>query len=549
MKKAKTNQLPNRLLFWLAAGLLIFIPLFPKIPLFSPIETYIVRIRPEDILVLLVSLIWFVQLIRGRVRFKSTATWFILAYLLAGLLSVISALFFLKSVPLIPAHIFKTSLHFIRYLQYFMLFFIVYSSVYSAKDFRRFLTAILVALSGVIVYGIGQKYFQWPVYSTMNREFSKGVRLYLTEHARVQSTFAGHYDLAAYLVIMLPLTLALAFVSQKPWRRWLLHVLHILGIWILVLTASRTSFVAYLVAALTVIIFSALRQNSWKKRLGWLVSRTAVWGLTLSVIIFGFGGNLKNRLVQTLKTYPQLYESYQAFDETLTNTGQQLATSLHWSREETSTDTPETAAEPSPIAPEDKGVLVASDQRPTTQRPSDVFEDIPDEVQVATISATGETEYIIVQKPRVWSENALERGLSLAIRLDNLWPRAMRGFLRSPLFGSGYATLNKTSLTDFTIADSTDNNFLRILGETGLIGFLTFFGIIIAGLVRAWLNLFSRDRLLVAFSVAYLGLSLGLLINAFYIDVFAASKVAFTFWSVTGLLFGYTEVVKNGRKS
>ncbi|KXK12267.1 MAG: hypothetical protein UZ22_OP11002000066 [Microgenomates bacterium OLB23] len=39
----------------------------------------------------------------------------------------------------------------------------------------------------------------------MNPEFAKGRILFLTPEARLSSTFAGHYDLAAYLVLMLPL--------------------------------------------------------------------------------------------------------------------------------------------------------------------------------------------------------------------------------------------------------------------------------------------------------------------------------------------------------
>ena len=54
----------------------------------------------------------------------------------------------------------------------------------------------------------------------MNREFSKGMRLYLSEYARVQSTFAGHYDLGAYLVVVLPLALAGLFgLREVKFRR------------------------------------------------------------------------------------------------------------------------------------------------------------------------------------------------------------------------------------------------------------------------------------------------------------------------------------------
>ena len=187
---------------------------------------------------------------------------------------------------------------------------------------------------------------------------------------------------------------------------------------------------------------------------------------------------------------------------------------------------------------------MASDERPSSQRPRDVYQDIPDKIIIATTSAEGVTKTITIENPRVWSDNALKYGLSMAIRLDTLWPRAIQGFLRSPFFGSGYATLNKTNLTDFTIADSTDNNFLRTLGETGFLGFVTFYGAVVSGLVLAIKGLKSKKELLVSFSIGYLAATLGLLFNAFYIDVFAASKVAFTFWAVTGLFLGYYEVSK-----
>lgn len=37
-------------------------------------------------------------------------------------------------------------------------------------------------------------------------------------------------------------------------------------------------------------------------------------------------------------------------------------------------------------------------------------------------------------------------------------------------------------------------------------------------------------------AVGFIGGTTGLLVNAFYIDVFAASKVAYTYWIVVGIL-------------
>src|SRR5438477_201819 len=63
----------------------------------------------------------------------------------------------------------------------------------------------------VVGYGFGQKYFGFPAYLTMNEEFAKGVPIQLSQLSRVPSTFGGQYDLAAYLVLVIPIMVSLAF--------------------------------------------------------------------------------------------------------------------------------------------------------------------------------------------------------------------------------------------------------------------------------------------------------------------------------------------------
>ena len=53
---------------------------------------------------------------------------------------------------------------------------------------------------------------------------------------------------------------------------------------------------------------------------------------------------------------------------------------------------------------------------------------------------------------------------SFQIRLNIEWPRAIRAFWKNPFLGTGYSSI--------TIA--TDNDYLRILGETGIFGLLSF---------------------------------------------------------------------------
>ncbi len=537
--KSCLKWLDKNILLLLSGFLIAFIPLFPKIPFFSPIEKYIVRVRIEDFLILFTFIIWLIQLMRKKIKIKSLTASIILTYSVVGLLSVISSLWIIKTVPLTTDHVLKTVLHYFRYLEYFSLFFIVYSSITHPKDTKILISAIALSLLGVALYGIGQKYYYWPVYSTMNREFSKGVRLYLTEHARVQSTFAGHYDLAAYLVIILPIILALAYGTQRKIFKISLFFLQLLGVWLLIVSAARTSFAAYALATGWVIVIFGLKQHKIWPKIFWILSRFSILWIVILITMASFGGDIYDRFSQVIESYPQLNSQYSMIEKKTTSVVHRLTSVLKLDSLLATSTPPENS-----ISTEDAAVIVASDERPSAHRPRDVYQDIPDKISIATVSAAGVTKTIIVEKPRVWSDNALKYGLSMAIRLDTLWPRAIQGFLRNPFFGSGYATLNKTSLTDFTIADSTDNNFLRTLGETGFLGFITFYGAVISGLFFAIQGFKSKPGLLMNLSIGYCAATIGLLFNALYIDVFAASKVALTFWAVTGLFLGYYEINK-----
>lgn len=534
------HWLDDHIILILGSFLIAFIPLYPKIPLFSPIEQYIVRVRIEDLAVAATALVWLVQVARKKILWNSRFFWLMGLYGTIGLLSVLSAVFFIQTVPLEPLHLGKTLLHFFRYLEYFTLYFFVFSAIKQKKHLYWLLGVVAATVLLVAIYGFGQRYYYWPVYSTMNREFSKGIRLVLTEHARVQSTFGGHYDLAAYLVIVLPLLLGLAFSVKSKSIQLLLHGIHWTGIWLLILSASRTSFLAYLLGVWLVVALYAWKQPSWWSKIKWASSRYAVLSVVIGCTMLFFGTDMYERLLQVIEGYPQVHTRYHELnaqrkwlmDDYLPTKLGIKAPSLP------SATMPENA-----ISIDEMGVILDSDTRPSPARPSDVYEDIPDLVQVATISADGTWTTITVEKPRTFSDNALKKGLSLAIRLDTLWPQAIRGFMRDPLLGSGYATLNKEAAYHFTEADSTDNNYLRTLGETGLLGFFSFYGIVAVAMWVAIKHYQHPDPLLAGLSIGYLGAAAGLLINALYIDVFAASKVAFTFWAITGLLLAATQVI------
>src|SRR4030042_3244703 len=274
----------------------------------------------------------------------------------------------------------------------------------------------------------------------MNREFSKGVRLYLSEHARVLSTFGGHYDLAAYLMIVLTLFIPLSTIVKKWTHKIIYLIASLAGFWLLILTVSRTSFIAYLVS-ITIVFGLLVLRKGWP----WALLRWFVV-IVFSIIIMISFGDLAGRFAHVLK---------------LDNFKSSLL--LQPVKKEKPTG-PQTAFL-------DAGH--SSDIPPSTQRPADVYENIPEFGEDAEgLPAT------LAAKPRTYSQTAVQYDLSPGIRLDYTWPQAIKGFTKNPLLGSGYSTLTKKNIEDFTEAESTDNDFLRALGETGLLGFLAFFGII-----------------------------------------------------------------------
>ena len=124
--------------------------------------------------------------------------------------------------------------------------------------------------------------------------------------------------------------------------------------------------------------------------------------------------------------------------------------------------------------------------------------------------------------------SAVVPDISVATRLQVEWPRAIKAFLSYPLFGKGPSS----------ITEATDNDYLRSLGEFGIVGTVLFMFI----LGKLFFTLFfaakkgSLEQLPLAGVLAGF---FGLLINATMIDIFEASKVAFIFWMIMGMTIGY----------
>ncbi|MEI6690178.1 MAG: O-antigen ligase family protein [bacterium] len=526
----------------LTALLIVVVPLYPKLPLADLLEGYIVRLRLEDILIAFACLVYFVQLLRKRIALPtSIVARLMLGYIIVGFLSSLSALFITNTVPLLTSHVFKLGLHLFRRIEYFSLFFIAYSSIRTRRDLKLFVAVALATLLAVVVYGFGQKYLYWPAFSTMNREFSKGMRLYLTPTSRVMSTFGGHYDYGAYLMIILTGLISGIWLVKNKLVKIGLGLLALGSYWSLLLTSSRSSFGGYVAGVTAIALLLAFRQGFW-----WSLKRY-VAVMIVSLVMMLTIGDLSTRFLQVVQSPDAIHQFIPwvetgKIEENIYKTKDFFLRLAELKRNltEPKKEPPKNGISTDELAK----VAVPSDVPPTDTKPLP-----PDVTQAEDDVRNQPTATATVSAGSNYSENALKYGLSAAIRLDVLWPQAIASFKKNPLLGTGYSTLVKGQNEEFTQAESTDNDYLRMLGETGLLGTLLFLSLpLYLGYLAIVAYKKAQTPLDQVLLLSMLGASIAMLVNATYIDVFESSKVAYTFWLLAAIMLRTTELVRGKQK-
>lgn len=419
----------NKVSKYLIASVLVIVPLYPKFPLINIHGTY-VAIRMEDFLIALIGIFVLSQVIlRLKSYLKNDVMKAIFIFLTVGFVSLVSAVLITKTV--VPS---IGLLHFVRRIEYFIPFFagyLVFVNPESTKEKLSFVVkCLLVVTSIAFIYGFGQRFFSWPVIITQDQEYSKGVALKWTAGSHISSTFAGHYDLASYLVLILPIFIVLFFSLKEKYNKLMVGLVIAGGLWLLVSTISRTSVVAYLLASSLALLYL-------KKY------REIITVLIISFVVFASSMNLLGRYLNLKNIF-----SFQ-------------------------------------------------------------------------ISPVYAQEASAISKPVIEDR-------STSIRLNAEWPRAIRAFLKNPLLGTGYSSISL----------ATDNDYFRLLGEVGILGFSAFVLIVtkigfLFICARKIIEKFSIiEKVFLAGIVGGFG---GILLNALFLDVFEASKVAITLWFLIGI--------------
>lgn len=446
----------------LLAILIITIPLYPKFPLTNVTGTY-VAIRLDDIIVALSIAVWLIYQIVNRfpiLKLKITKLFF--AYYLAILASFITAFLIYQTEP---TQILL--LHLLRRFEYTSLFFLALSAIKKLKDLKFAYVFMLITTLLVNGYAYGQKFLKFPVISTMNSEFSKGQLLQMDIWTRVSATFAGHYDLAVYLSLILVIIGGIFVTSKNFLTKLISLIVWIISYHVLTLTASRVSIVAFLGGMCFTLII--LRRYLW------------VIPVTLLVTFSVFNSkDLNQRLLATIPAFQK------QFNQTPAPTKTPLPTP---------TEIPVIAI----VTPYPNIKIPTSYPTVIRHQPEEEFIPIDADVGVAR---SGE------------------------IRFNAEWPRAITAYRKNQLLGTGLGSI--------TLA--TDNDYLRVLGESGLLGFFTLSGIFLFFIIKTIPDIFVKkldyQNIL---RLIFLGVLITNLINATLIDVFEASKTAYTFWIILGL--------------
>ena len=494
IKKIRSYVSENSL-FLLMLFFLAFIPLYPKLPILDLKHTW-VYIRIEDFLIAFTWIIFLIQLIRKKATLRTPLTAPIIVFWLIGALATLHGVLFLfpHLEGLFPQ---IAVLHYLRRIEYLSLFFLAFSAMRN----KNYLTPVVITITStliiVVLYGIGQRIFGFPAFLTMNEEFAKGIPLRLSPQGRIPSTFAGHYDLAAYLLLMIPIMGSLVFGFRKLWQKGIFLIAGTGGLVLLMMTQSRVSFAVYLLS-ITFLLFLLKRKLF------------IIPVLILSIMLAQSFDGLSSRLASTFTQVDLAVDS---------RTGKPIGIVSEGGQE--------------------SGQIVIEDMQSNGENlpqgskyiniPNGSGSKFTSEIIYKKLKPGSQEQQVISKSGEIIVKKAFAYDVSFTTRFQGQWPRALEALQRNFLLGSGYSSVNL----------ATDNNYLRILGETGVAGLLAFLGIFtIFGIyIKSIASTITETRTRTFIYGVTSGV-LGLGLNAILIDVFEASKVAFTLWPIIGITLG-----------
>jgi len=490
MKKLSNwfKKLDENLVRTLLIGFIFFVPLWPKLP-FKMINYTYIAIRLDDIYLAILAFVFAFQLLRRKVALNKKFILPFALFFISVFASFIWNAYVVKNMQLPHLGL----LHSLRRVEYMIMFFIASSVIKTKKDFWQIISYFFISVFLVILYGLGQKFLNFPAVQTMNPEYAKGYILYLTPDSRISATFGGHYDLAIYLVMAIPLILSFYFFKKNN----LFIYLFIGALLILLYTSSRSSFIAYLIATVGFLLF--IRKFKF-----------LIFVLLLTAGLMFTTGEITKRFLKTFQVRRILVN-----DRTgAVYIGQTITTK-------------ELPAGSFYVKLKDQ--TKNSDDNLNTFRNKIVQEKVNEATNSGVLTVSNTDKYVATLSANLRPVNTVVSDISMATRFQVEWPRAINAFKKNPLLGTGPSS----------ITEATDGDYFRWIGEVGLLGTITFLNILFLILKTIFVSIkkLSFEEKLIGYGFIF-GF-FALFINASYIDAFEASKVAYVFWTLAGLYVGY----------
>src|SRR5258708_5732404 len=466
--------LQENILFIASLFLLFFIPLYPKLAIIGVCHDW-VYVRAEDFIVAAMLTLWIFLVLFKKVKLKTPLTKSILLFWLIGTIATFHGV-----LILFPglANVFSNVafLSLFRRIEYLSVFFIAYSAIKEKKSINYIIAVLAITLFLIVLYGLGQRFLGLPAFLTGNEEFAKGTALRISNLGRITSTFAGHYDLAAYLVLVIPIFTSLAFGFKSFFLKVFFFFLSILGFGLLFMTVSRVSFFVLIISLFGLLIFKRKK-----------IIILSLLGLTILFLILSpsllkrFSGTVTqiNVLVdsRTGDAIGQVKEVPKEYFKNKTVLRNQAAS------EEAKTAS-SSAVLPYESIPAQAQLLIQPNAPTGENLPlgtgyinlplSPIVKRVPSYFTEKTVEKGGtSTQEVRVIESTFLVKKAKAYDLSFTTRFQGEWPRTIESFKRNIFLGSGYGSVSL----------AVDNDFLRILGESGLFGFLSFASIfLIAGI-------------------------------------------------------------------
>ena len=192
-------------------------------------------LRLDDLLIVIIGLAWLAKTALHKelgLVFRTPLNRPIAAYAFAA--------FFATGLGMIAGRVrlLGGSLFVLKYIEYFVVYFMVVNNLRERRQFERFLIALLLTAAIVSVIGI----LQIPSGQRVSAPFEG--------KTAEPNTFGG------YLVLMLALVAGLYLTSESLQRKFLLACLAVLIVLPLLFTLSRASYLALIPLAVALFIFS-----------------------------------------------------------------------------------------------------------------------------------------------------------------------------------------------------------------------------------------------------------------------------------------------------